>query len=505
MINIKDVLTATPVVLERIPGNVQLSSNVGPLIQGLNAASISIDGYTLDNIATKLPEETKESSEHDELMNASAVKIATVIRESLNAIRTYIIPSCDLIQKKICSVGTPDSITDMIFGKLFLNFYHLPNSFFESPIFPTEPDARYRNGVLYSSSNLTKLGDWPEKSYEEILPLLSAAANYPELHAALQDKKAVEGAWDALGKPAYWLGTQHTNLDPRNVDISPRDLNKLIVLSLLVNKFAGEEDPQKGVTNVSLEEYRDGLLKTKAFLNTVLYYAKTRYATRLGNGLIIADSDVKYEKCAIKESHFFGSNVLNGGAVVVYNDTLADYFGNSDDYSLSGIVTGILYAQLSGKRIPTGDFLSLLPFYKEAEQEYAAALSTTVIVNIRNATAEHINSALSELANGPLWKDYLSEDGKYQNLFYRLDDLIKANGGITQALLLPSVIDSIRKGEVAVANTIVAPVLAEVLGAPIAAEILRNNIQTEATSPERQRKLAGKAIAKVVVEKLLAK
>lgn len=504
MLRVEDVLTATPVVLEKIPKEFSLSEKANGIIQGLNASCVSLDGYSLDDIATKLPANTKEGSEHDMLMNETITKVAGAIGESLRVIKDCVIPSCDIIEKRIKEIGSVATLKDLIYAKLLLKFYNVPNTFFDSPLFPSAPDNDYGKGVLFSVNNFTALGTWPEKSYEEILQFISPASSFPELQVALQDQNAVLKAWGSLGNIPYWLNLSGVDVDARRVNTGIGTINTLIVLTLIVNKLTLDDNPYAGVTNVGLENYRLYLGRIKRFLETLLCYAKQRLTSALANGLYLEAHNVKLEQCVDNQSQFFGGDVLSGEVCVVYNDTIADFISNSDDYSLTSIVTGMLYAEAKGMKPPAGDLINNFSFYKDAELQYSEPLKTKVIVNVRNSASNQINTALHELANGVLWKDYLSEDGKYPNPAYRLDDLIKLNGGFINKVLVDSVIDDIRTDKLKVANTAVAPVLADVLGAPIAAEILRDNMNNGQMSAEQQRKLLGKAVAKVVARKLLA-
>lgn len=504
MLRVEDVLTATPVVLEKVPKEFKLSEKANGIIQGLNASCMSIDGYTLDNIAVKLPRNTKEGSEHDLLMTQTVTKVAGAIAESLKIIKEYVIPSCDLIEKKIKEIGTIATLKDLIYAKLLLKFYNVPNTFFDSPLFPDQPDNDYGKGVLFSINNFTGLGSWPEKTYEEIIDLVSPASAFPELQAALQDQNSVLKAWKSLGNIPYWLNLSGIDIDARRVNTGIGSINTLIVLALIINKLSLDENPYPGVTNVSLDNYRLYLSRIKRFLETLLCYAKQRLTSSLANGLYLETSNIKLEVCTDNKSQFFGGEVLSGDVCVVYNDTIADFISNSDEYSLTSIVTGMLYADAKGMKAPAGDLISNFKFYKDVETQYSEPLKTKVIVNARNSAESKINVALNELANSAHWSDYLSEDGKYTNLTYRLEDLVKMNGGFLSQLLVDSVINDIRTDKLKVANTVVAPVLADVLGAPIAAEILRDNISNNQMSAEKQRKQLGKAVAKIVAKKLLA-
>lgn len=501
MIKTETVLTATPVVLKVLPEDYSLHDHVGNVVKGLDEIAAAYGRYTLDNIATALPVATHDESQHELIMAECTTKIAGAIRQSLNAIKTYVIPSCDKIEKAIKSVGGEHTTEDLMFAKLYLDFVHIGNEFFESPVFPDAPDAGYGSDVLYNVENITKLGIWPELSYSDILDYIPEANNYPELVGALSDSDAVQQAWKALGKPSYWLGTVGSSLNAKNVEVV-NHLKPLIVLTLLVNKFASMEDPAKGVTDISLEEYRAKMNSTKRFLNTVLYYTRRRLGLALAGGIVTIKNDLKFEECTDYKSQFFGTHVLNGGCTVVYNDSIAEYFAHSPTYSLSEIAVGMLLSDAKGMRPKAVGFLANVPFYDGVVKTYIKDLSIAVNRNIDVSSKKAITHAIGELANSPLWAEYLSQEGKYKNLGYRLEDLLKEHGGIIDMLCVPGINKRIRCGELCVANTEASVVFAKAIGAPIAAEILRKNISSEHLSIERQRKVMAKAITHYIVNML---
>lgn len=504
MIKVETVLTATPVVLEKIPDSRSLYDEMGKVIQGLDDICRAANVYTHDNIATRLPDSTHNDSQHELIMATVTTKISAAIRQSLEAVKTYIVPSCDKIEQAIKDVGGSHTTEDLMFAKLYIDFIHVGDDFFTSPVFPDAPDEKYGNDVLFSTDNIVNLGVWPKLDYASILDIIPEANDYPELVGALSDSNAVEQAWAALGQHSFWLGTTGKELNAKNVSVTT-ELKSLIVLTLLVNKFASLEDPFNGVTEISLDDYRRKIESTKRFLNTVLYFTRRRLAVAMASGVAVVKSDLKYDKCTEEQSQFFGTDVLNGGCQVIYGDVVAEFFANSQNYSLSEAIVGMLVSEAKGTISKSTGFLTNTPYYTGVAKTYIKDLSMAVTNNITVSTKKAITRAINELANSPLWAEMLSEEGKYKNLAYRLEDLIKEKGGIIEPLLVPSINKRIRCGELCVANTIVSVVFAEVLGLPIAASILRNNISSEHLSVMQQRKRLAKAITRYVVESFIKK
>lgn len=505
MIKTNDVLTATAVVVEKIPAQFKLSDNVNPIITGLNTACVSASGYNLDNIAVQLPEHTKEKSEHTELVDTTVTQVSAAIRDSLGLIRTHVIPACDNIENKIKNIGKTDSIIEMILSKLVIRFNYIPTDFFASPVFPNQYDENYQRGMKFTTSNLKMLGNWPEKTYEEIRAYISAVGSYPELHFALGDKHAMEGAWKTLSGDNYWLHLTGESVDPTTIDITPNKVKTLVALSLIVNKLVTDDDPYPGVTNIGLDEYRLKLRRVKGFLNTLLYLTKRRYTNSMPNGLMLEERDIKLERCEEKDSPFYGGMVLSGYVNVTYEDTISNFFSNSDDYSLSAIIVGMLYARANKILLTGANLIERLPDYKKAEEDYVKSIKPYVLKNTRIGAGAKLKEAFFELADGQ-WKEVLINinGGDSRNLPYVLEKCVtERSTDIIAYLTSPGVVNRIRDGKLRVANTPIAAVFASVLGSPIAAEILRDNISEEEIPPERQRKILGKAVADCVIRRLL--
>lgn len=504
MISTEQVLTATPVVLEKLSGEVNLAKRANPIVHGLNQSTAKwLEKYTLSNIATDLPKHTAGvDSEHSELLALTTNRISESIRASLRAIRERVIPSCDAIEHNIIKMGNLSNIYDLIFNKLYLKFHFISQTLFDSHLFPQTVPEQYRDGVGFTTANITELGTWPQKSYEEIKALLQSATHYPEFYDALNDRDSVLAAWNSLGRPVDWLKTFNDVVTPAAIGVKFTDLNKLIALTLMVNRFATDDDPMVGVTGVSLSDYRAKLLNTKRFLEAVLFHFKRRYQIGLANGLSVDQSDVKYEKCVDDRSPFFNAYVANGGVEILYTESLSDFFANSDEFSLSTVVLGMVVSTQRKRRPPCETLLDNLKFYTEVATQYANELRQIVSENGKIATAKAVKEAIHQLAHSELWKPLLQAHG--QNLAWELEKRLTEAGGIVDTLMRPTVYQRIQAGELRVANTAVAVVFAKVSGYPIAASILAKNINSTAVlSEQQQRKLLAKSLTHYIVSTLL--
>lgn len=504
MISTEHVLTATPVVLEKIPATMRLSKNANSIVHGLDLSTAKwLDKYTLSNIATELVKNTAgEDSEHSELVNLTTAKISTAIRTSLTAIRERIIPSCDVIEQNIIKMGNLSNIYDLIFNKLYVKFHFVSQALFDSHLFPQAVPEQYRDGVGFTTANITELGQWPQKPYEEIKALLQSAAHYPEFYDVINDRDSVLAAWNSLGRPVDWLKTFNDVITPAGVLAKFTDLNKLVALTLLVNRLVADDDPVAGVTGIALSDYRKKLLNTKRFLEAVLFHFKRRYQVGLANGLRVDQSDVKFEKCVDDRSPFFNALVASGCVEVVYTESLSDFIANSDEYSLSTIVLGIVIATQRKRTPPCDTLLDNLKFYTETATQYASELRYTVGENGKIATAKAVKDSIHQLAHSELWKTQLQPYG--QNLAWELEKRLTEAGGIVETLMRPDTYQRIQAGELRVANTPVVVTFAKAAGYPIAATILAKNINnTSGLNEQQQRKLLAKSLAYYVVSTLL--
>ena len=506
MIKQETILTATPIALERVPQSFRLYDKVNPLIQGLSSTALSIEGYSLDDIAVKLPKNTEGDSEHTQLINASIDRISPIIRQSLSVISQYVIPTCDILENALKNCDNRNRLIDKIFRSFHVYPKVLDRNLLSSIAFDLEPDNGLLNGVLFTpvaDLEHDKI-DVPNLKANAIRELVKESLTYSELAEVFNNDDDVEEAFLTLFKNKYWLyNGQNKDIDVRTIDIDVSKLNKLIILNVLLYKLDAQETPLEDLTGISLEQYRRHIATLKRFVKTLMVMTKRKLQGFLDQGITIFKSDVKFEVMDNEYSPFKKTKVLRGDVGVFISKEMADYFNASEQYNVTEIILGLeLINKGFGTSSKASNIIDRFPDLIQTVHQYYTVLGSAMNTNIRIEAGNVIRETIVELAKGPIWKEYLdSLEGN--NNTNKLEKMLAGDTGYNELLTSPHFISKICEGTVRVANTIIAPRLANGLGAPIAAEILTNNLTEECGCEEKQRKLLASSIAKVVIEKLM--
>ena len=499
MISQKTVLTAMPIVLERVPQDFKLIERANPIIQGLSSTALTIEGYDLDNLATRLPEATSGDSEHTVLSAGVVTEIAAIIRQSMSAISEYVTPTCDALEEAIKKGVSLNSITDEVYNQFTMRITVIPQALLDSLVFNIVPDQQFLNGTIFDHSICWKI-QFPELNADEIRSLCKEAIVVPELHEIFDCDQTLERAYSFLQRKIPLPGCNDSSIDLRSIDVKPSELNVLIVLNAILYKLANDDKPLEGVTGVDLDTYNNTINRMKNFVKTLLFITKDRLLVSLSNGLCVDSKEVNYVKSELDFSAFKGMRVLSGWVEVALTDTTAEIFNTSEKFSLSETILGLVLQRIKGVQIKTNDFGSNLEFFSKAARDYIDELSVGANVNIRNIAKRDLELTIHEMSNGPIWKEYLDTlDGSANpSKLYKIlgEDII-------DRLSNPTFIAQIVEGKQRVANTLVAVNIAKGIGAPIAANIMEDNINSDCSCQEKQRKVLSSAIAKVVVGTLL--
>lgn len=502
MIKQETVLTATSIVLERVDNSVSISDSCGPLIHGLNQSVLSLEGYTLDNLATDIPKNTGEGSEHTVLIEESANSISAIVRASLGVIGTHIIPACDALENTLKDLYSKNQTIDYIFRELRITPTYLNIDLLKSPVFQIEPDSEFQSGVGFNT-NTTKMGTWPELSAPEIANLCKEALSYPEIVEVFSNEEDVKRGYSAIHTLPYWLFKNTDVTRVQDVKLEVKDLHRLIVTSVILHKLDSMEQPLDGVDGITLEDYRANISRLKRFVKTVLYRARTTLEIFAQRGIEIVNDETKYEVCKDEYSPFTGLKILTGEVEVVYTKEIEDFFESSTEASLTEVVAGMALLRKANSDASGDNFLGRVSGYMGAWKTYLQNVDAGLVGNIRRVGTQRIGETLKRIANEGVWKDFLDNaEGGMANVV-KLQNALNAAGGYAEVLTSPSFIADVIDGRKRVAGSIIAPRLAKVLGVPLAEKILIENINEDCSCQEKQRKALSRAMVKVVLEYMM--
>lgn len=502
MIKQETVLTATSIVLERVDNSKAISDNCGPLIQGLNQTVLSLEGYTLDNLATDIPKNTSEGSEHTLLVEESSNSIAAIIRASLGVIGSHIIPACDTLESYLKDMYNKNKTIDYIFRELCITPTYLNSDLLNSPVFQIEPDPEFQSGVGFKVDT-TKMGTWPELTAAEIANLCKEALSYPEIVEVFSDEETVKRGYSGVYAMPYWLFNNNDVARVQDVKLEAKDLNRLIVTNVILHKLDAMEQPLEGVDNISLEDYRANINRLKRFVKTVLYRARATLEILIARGIEIVNDQTKYEVQKETYSPFEGMKIIHGDVEVVYTKEIESYFESSSTSSLTEVVAGMLLLRKTNANVSGDNFLSRVDTYMSAWKDYLTTIEAGTIANIRKCATRAVNDAIQRIATESPWKEFLEKtDGPTANVV-KLQKLLNDAGGYMEVLSAPTFIADVIDGRKRVAASIIAPRFAKVLGVPLAEKVLLENMNEDCSCQEKQRKALSRAIVKVVLEYMM--
>lgn len=502
MITQDTVLTATPIAMEKIPASVRLADSAGPLIQGLCQSTVTLDGYTLENIAVALPKATEGDTEHTVLNETSAESIASVIRQSLGVISSHIVPACDLIERRLKDCFNKNRVVDYIFESFRVNPTIIDPALLNSAVFQVEPDPELAGGMILNFKAL-KNATWPELTAPEIRNLCKEVMSYPEIAAVFESDEDVISAYEGLIHSPYWLYKDgYESVKISNLDVKVSDLNRLVILNCILYKLDSQDEPMDDVTGITLEDYRHGIRTLKRLTKTLMAQMKTKLGGFITAGLTFAKDELSYKKVDDKYSPFYGMRVLNGNVDISYSEEMGKYFENSDSISLSEVAVGMALAKVGGIIVPGQTIIDRIPGYVELYNKYLQEVTVALMTNIRSYAGERVRDAMIEISKLGSWEEYLNGLEGNSNVT-KLENLLGRSGGYMELLTSPEFIANIQEDRKRVLNTVLAVRFADILGVPIASKILANNLDTDCSCQEKQRKALSKAIVQVVLDTLV--
>lgn len=506
MIKQQTVLTASSIAIEKVNPSVALINHVNSSIVGLCSTTLSMEGYTLDNIAVELPKNTNEDSEHSSLQEVVVKSIAPIVRQSLSAISEYVIPTCDRLEKALSYCYDRNKLIDYVFNKFVVQPHIIDKNLFDSIIFDIEPDADLLNGVLYTPIIKDNEVSFPDLTAEQIRNIVKDSLIYPEIKEIFSnDEDVVFGFKDIWDIPYFIHEGRGEKIDVKTVRIIPINLNRLIITNIILHKLSSDENPLEGIVGIDLDKYNNYIASHKRFIKTVLYLTKERYKAYIAKGIDIDEIDVKYEEEKNEYEQFYKARVLTGNAKVIITKEMVDYFNNTEQYSLTEMILGMVLGKVGfGENTYHENLIERFPLLNKVVQDYYQMLTNVLNMNIRISAKNYIREVIVELANGNIWKDYLDSLEGFNNVS-KLEKILNTdNFNYNDILTTPHFVSEVINKRLRIANTLMAVNIAKGIGAPIAAEILEENINEDCSSAEKQRKVLAKAITMCVVRKLLA-
>lgn len=500
MISQSAVLAMTPIALALSERGVDLSENVSDVIKGLNDCTANLVGFTPDNIAVDLPEYTRDVAEHSNVQAMVFPKLAEALRASMYVISRQIKPILVDADNQIRMNLGSDNSQDAMCNYLRVEMANLEPEFLNSGLCPEEMPATIQNTPTIDMKQLLR-GNWPEVQDGNVLADL-IRIDATVLHTFFSDAEEIKSVYNDIFANKYWWNLFNSTLrEGSTIDIRNENhyrfsnFRKLVIASLLVNKFYASEDPFDGVTGVSLDEYRSNLRQVKDVLNACLARFRQIWSARAQAGLVILSENVEYKNA--EYGCLEGYPVLQGTIQIGYNRAMLEMFAANEEESIISYAFGAAYCKV--REYKYRDVITDRDVVIGAFQEYSGDVQHALRNNGNKVGREALVTALRNAAAKPEYEPILDrlDQGipKSNRLLVELQNQINLETFFDNQYLMGNIV----KGEASLMNTSMSIELAKLFSAPIAVEILMNNLQAAPGPVEHQRMvLTGANIASLI-------
>lgn len=500
MISQNSVLTASSLALNKVPEGVEVSDKVADVVMKLSTEALSMEGYTLDNVATLLPKNTGGDSSYDVLADALADRMGPFIRQSLTGISTYITPVCQLLEGIVRRRRTEEDVFEHIYDLMDPDYVVIDKEFLNGLLFNVSETNMFLSGTTsFGAPDDTKKVCEPEFVHDDVIKLVGPAVNIPEVKEIFADERVVCSAWRGVftGMGRAWEFRDMFSdkaMSLNNLKFDSRGMKVTIAALVIAEALHAKEEPYPGVKGLSLEEYNGQIGLTRQFLSAVLNRLKKQLTGLANEGIVISLADLKVK-----------DGFMEGKVGCVLTKEVQNYFSDSLEYSLSEFLIGLAVIRSGIESLMiTGPVVNQVADIIAVGKRYTSRLTDKINQGHQKYIAERVHDAIIETSKLDCWKEYLVDvDGLNgpEKLRKILDNCI-ANDSLIGYLTTPSVFRAISKDELGLANTMFAVNLAKALGMEVAAEVLEEGIDLPVSSPEEQRVALTRSIITCVVKRL---
>jgi len=327
----------------------------GPVVQGLN--EVSVNGFQLTpDIFREQVLDATEHNAHSDILEASSTRLAEIIRETQETIRTQGTPLAQLIAKDTSILYSPKMLSDRACGRFSVQFVNVDDKFFDSSLFPTSPSD---TTLSYSAVGLGQLErltfDYPSDADIKAF----VATNHPEVCAVLDNPECSLSYAVSTINERYDLRETFKSDDKWTFDFSAIksvDIARLLKAYVVLTKMRSCDDPVPWLKAGSLADYRE-------YVN-LLFHGFTVYLLNLKK-LILA---YRAQRLVIQQKEpvvlksgdrgvFENVPFLVGDLKVYYTDELLEKI-TAGNHSFQEVLMGMYYGRLTGQNVTVSDFIN---------------------------------------------------------------------------------------------------------------------------------------------------
>lgn len=236
-----------------------VAAEASPLVGALNSAACGLVPVTCENYMTLVPENTR-NPEYVETMKELSTVLAENIRATFEQISVYGKGVANAITKEInCSdsgFGSQGVAMRHLMDRSEFNFVRVDHEFFSSLIYPVKEvnGTQAYNEISADSISKVKFASWADEDIIKWLDIDNKEINQLLLSPSADLRSALQGLGYADNLPF------HYDYDTKSIDFTKprlRQIERLFIQYVLLCKMVATEEPFEGITQGSLQDYRN--------------------------------------------------------------------------------------------------------------------------------------------------------------------------------------------------------------------------------------------------------
>lgn len=481
------------------------------LIQGLNEVSVSSFPFTPENFRQEIEIATSQST-HTDILEATSTRLAEIIRETMETVRTYGIPLADAVVAATSLMYNRKELRSVAGDAISIQFVNADDPFFDSPLFPNEVAD---DSLSYQNISLSQLETlrFDYASIEQLNSFINT--NHPDVREVLDSPDA------SLSEAADLLTNIHSlkevfthNGDLFNFQqVKSSNINLLLKAYILLTKMKGEDDPVSWLKGGDLGTYR-------AYVNT-LWNGFTAYLLQL-RGVIQVYRAQKLTLLQDKEvtlsndfREFKKARYLCGKVRVFYTNDVINAV-TEGNLSFQEVIMGFFWARLNGRGTSITELVANLPRVVAEANDYFDSIHRELTAEGRQLFVNGGLKAIEKfLDDHPRLMSRIEDSGATRgkifdswlyDVFY--EDLSDAFSVTSETCSSDDVLSTDELTQVvseragALLSTRFVPNFLRVVGCSLAADLITDTfVMSEGDTVANKRERMGEAIINLIVKK----
>lgn len=345
-----------------------------PILEALNNESFGVFPYT-EEWRTEVAEVTGEITAHTPMMETATTRMAEIIRDAFDMIKTYGTPLATLIADGMAPLYIPGNISSVATSRLDLTFINVDHPFFSYAIYPT---ASRNKALTFESVGFNSLKALTFKNADNSELQEYLKTDHPEMNRIVNSRES--SLWDAFNclVDVKLLGEMFFNKDGifNFTKVKCIDIDKLMKMYSIAAKMYVQDTPAPWLTGGSLDDYREFV--EMIYNSLTVYLVALRVRINLFRERKIAiHEDVLIELKEDSPSATLGIKikVLEGTGTVFFTEEILET-ARSNNVSIRDATVAYLYGNNSDNRISLYDAIVQPGVAGKLLEAYYASITT---------------------------------------------------------------------------------------------------------------------------------